>query len=150
MSVWILCQSRLVNRWFGRSDMWDTWSSLFVFGAAAGFFLCCVNENNYVVENSKQIHTWRLTWNIIMKVWKIIFLSKRVICRFQTLIFQVEPPTYQNCLCSSHGPEGRICQTHLFPTFGSNKTWSNDMLDFPLPIVTVSTRIISFLGKGSL
>ena len=144
MSVWILCQSRLVNRWFGRSDMWDTWSSLFVFGAAAGFFLCCVNENNYVVENSTQIHTWRLTWNIIMKVWKIIFLSKRVICRFQTLIFQVEPPTYQNCLCSSHGPEGRICQTHLFPTFGSNKTWSNDMLDFPLPIVTVSTRIISF------
>ena len=25
---------------------------------------------------------WRLTWNIIMEVWKIIFLSKWVICRF--------------------------------------------------------------------
>ncbi len=24
----------------------------------------------------------RLTWNIIMEVWKIIFLSKWVICRF--------------------------------------------------------------------
>ena len=27
-------------------------------------------------------HPWRLTWNIIMEVWKIMFLSKRVICRF--------------------------------------------------------------------
>ena len=28
------------------------------------------------------LHPWRLTWNIIMEVWKIIFLSKLVICRF--------------------------------------------------------------------
>ena len=28
------------------------------------------------------IHPWRLTWNISMEVWKIIFLSKWVICRF--------------------------------------------------------------------
>ena len=28
------------------------------------------------------LHPWRLTWNIIMEVWKIIFLSKWVICRF--------------------------------------------------------------------
>ena len=28
-----------------------------------------------------RLHPWRLTWNIIMEVWKIIFLSKRVICR---------------------------------------------------------------------
>ena len=28
------------------------------------------------------VHPWRLTWNIIMEVWKIIFLSKWVICRF--------------------------------------------------------------------
>ena len=28
------------------------------------------------------IHPGRLTWNIIMEVWKIIFLSKWVICRF--------------------------------------------------------------------
>ena len=27
-------------------------------------------------------HPWRLTWNIIMEVWKILFLSKWVICRF--------------------------------------------------------------------
>ena len=30
----------------------------------------------------KTIHPWRLTWNIIMEVWKIMFLSKWVICRF--------------------------------------------------------------------
>ena len=42
----------------------------------------------------KKIHPWRLTWNIIMEVWKIIFLSKWVICRFHvnlpgcTLILQ--------------------------------------------------------------
>ncbi len=29
-----------------------------------------------------QLHPWRLTWNIIMEAWKIIFLSKWVICRF--------------------------------------------------------------------
>ena len=29
-----------------------------------------------------EIHPWRLTWNIIMEVWKIIFLSKWVICMF--------------------------------------------------------------------
>ena len=28
------------------------------------------------------LHPGRLTWNIIMEVWKIIFLSKWVICRF--------------------------------------------------------------------
>ena len=33
------------------------------------------------------IHPGRLTWNIIMEAWKIIFL-KREICRFQPLIFQ--------------------------------------------------------------
>jgi len=30
----------------------------------------------------KRIPSGRLTWNIIMEVWKIIFLSKWVICRF--------------------------------------------------------------------
>ena len=32
--------------------------------------------------DEKKVHPWRLTWNIIMEVWKIIFLSKWVICRF--------------------------------------------------------------------
>ena len=30
----------------------------------------------------ERLHPWRLTWNIIMEVWKIIFLSKWMICRF--------------------------------------------------------------------
>ena len=29
-----------------------------------------------------ELPPWRLTWNIIMEVWKIMFLSKWVICRF--------------------------------------------------------------------
>ena len=28
------------------------------------------------------VHPWRLTWNLIMEIWKIIFLPKWVICRF--------------------------------------------------------------------
>ena len=41
------------------------------------------------------LHPWRLTWNIIMGVWKIIFLSQWVICRFHVnllgcMAFKVE------------------------------------------------------------
>ena len=35
-----------------------------------------------VISLKRGIHPGRLTWNIIMEVWKIIFLSKWVICRF--------------------------------------------------------------------
>ena len=40
-------------------------------------------SHNYSLYNldNLRLHPWRLTWNIIMEVWKIIFLSKRVICR---------------------------------------------------------------------
>ena len=38
-----------------------------------------------------RLHPARLTWTIIVEVWKIIFLSKRVICRFQPLILQGVP-----------------------------------------------------------
>ena len=46
---------------------------------------CCFNL--FPVEISificiYKLHPWRITWNIIMEVWKIIFLSKWVICRF--------------------------------------------------------------------
>ena len=34
------------------------------------------------IDTPWKIHPGRLTWNIIMEVWKIIFLSKWVICRF--------------------------------------------------------------------
>ena len=47
------------------------------------------NQQNYLSESKRMefhlqesiIHPGRFTW-IIMEVWKIIFLSKRVICRF--------------------------------------------------------------------
>ena len=38
--------------------------------------------------DSMSLPSWRLTWNIIMEAWKMIFLSKWVIYRFQPLIFQ--------------------------------------------------------------
>ena len=34
------------------------------------------------IKEEKAIHPGKLTWNIIMEVWKIIFLSKWVISRF--------------------------------------------------------------------
>ena len=49
------------------------------------------------------LHPGRLTWNIIMEVWKTMFLSKWVICRFQPLIFQP-------CGCT-------LSITKLFPQF---------------------------------
>ena len=69
------------------------------------------------------LHPWRLTWNIVMEVWKIIFLSKWVTCRFQLLIFQgvisftsitwltslLHPPTFLCCLQQSF--TSRQCQT---------------------------------------
>ena len=42
----------------------------------------CMEAPIYLSLPKGNIHPWRLTWNIIMEVWKIIFLSKWVICRF--------------------------------------------------------------------
>ena len=39
-------------------------------------------------KSTQHIHPCRLTRNVIMEVWKIIFLFKWVICRFRPLIFQ--------------------------------------------------------------
>ena len=39
-------------------------------------------------EQFSQPHPEKLTWNITMEVWKVIFLSKWLIGRFQPLIFQ--------------------------------------------------------------
>ena len=40
------------------------------------------------------VHPGGLTWTIIMEVWKIIFLSKWVICRWTMLFFQGVSPTH--------------------------------------------------------
>ena len=37
---------------------------------------------NFEVPAVNQLHPHRLTWNIIIEVWKIIFLPKWLICRF--------------------------------------------------------------------
>ena len=62
--------------------------------AKSFFGRCCIVDSwvSYKHPSSRRsstwkvlkvyIHPWRLTWNIIMEVWKIIFLSKWVLCRF--------------------------------------------------------------------
>ena len=54
------------------------------------------------------LHPWRLTWNIIMEVWKIIFLSKWVICSFHVNLPRCSwwkqftalyPTIYRVCSC---------------------------------------------------
>ena len=42
----------------------------------------CALRAGAIVMKTVDIHPWRLTWNIIVEVWKIMFLSKWVICRF--------------------------------------------------------------------
>ena len=43
---------------------------------------CPEKERNGTKKRNMPLHPWRLTWNIIMEVWKIIFHFKWVICRF--------------------------------------------------------------------
>ena len=50
------------------------------------------------------IHPWRLMWNIIMEVWKIIFLSKCVICRFRVNL----PGCKRKCILDFY-KKCRIC-----------------------------------------
>ena len=59
---------------------------------------CWVREswesNEKCIQKSSRIHPGRLTWNIIMEVWKIMFLSKWVICRFHVNL--------PGCKCNSN------------------------------------------------
>ncbi len=48
-------------------------------------YLTTLNSSEFQSDKNSKIHglhPGRLTWNIIMEVWKSIFLSKWVICRF--------------------------------------------------------------------
>ena len=74
----------------------QSWESVSHWRQGKGFHpfwrLAHIFSNGLVVVKNHQletkdavstcVHPWRLTWNIIMEVWKIMFLSKRVICRF--------------------------------------------------------------------
>ena len=62
---------------------------------------------------SSELHPRRLTWNIIMEVWKIIFLSKWVICRFHVnLPGCINPPKKKNKNASLENQ-----QQHSAPSF---------------------------------
>ena len=63
------------------SQIWSSDLMLFsICGAPAPLENCCTVEEAWEIVLRK--HPGRWTWNIIMEVWKIIFLSKWVICRF--------------------------------------------------------------------
>ena len=65
------------------------------------------------------LHPGRLTWNIIMKVWKIIFLSKWVIYRFHVSLPGCTKPPF---LPKWHWPSNRNQDgPHLFS--GGEKSW---------------------------
>ena len=49
---------------------------------SARAFLSGQPKQSLNLRSSLQVHPGKLTWNIIMEVWKIIFLSKWVIGRF--------------------------------------------------------------------
>ena len=57
------------------------WSLKIVVKGLLIFFLRS-NGTKKNCRNPKILHPWRLTWKISVDVWKIIFLSKWVICRF--------------------------------------------------------------------
>ena len=54
----------------------------------------------YLVFNGiNYLHPGRLTWNIIIGVWKIIFLSKWLICRFHVNLPGCKLPTNWRRIC---------------------------------------------------
>ena len=83
-------------------------------------------------------HPGRLTWNIIMEVWKIMFLSKWVICRFHgnlMLIFQgvwKEKSLLQVLILQSNVLEICYLQTHVSTKRDGCWTWGEvDSSRFP-------------------
>ena len=58
-----------------------------------------LGSKNFMVYFQQSPHNWllinpgRLTWNTIMEVWKIMFLSKWVICRFHVNLSGCKSPT---------------------------------------------------------
>ena len=77
-----------IDRFGGYVFFFTVWCSLVVQVSSClkGFLINIEKQWNFsgmkVLLHFGKLHPWRLTWNIIIEVWKIIFLSKWVICRF--------------------------------------------------------------------
>ena len=103
---------------------------------------------------SQPFHPWRLTWNIVMEVWKIIFLSKWVICRFHVNL----PGCYKPCINHLERGPTTLTWSHTLrgvytlenPTFWT-QTWrfgSDNFSDFNWVIFRWTSR--SFSGVNSI
>jgi len=65
-------------------------------------------ERNMLLMEEIRLHPGRLTWNIIMEVWKIIFISKWVIWRFHVNLpgcNQLKLVTYSHSLQGGKHPQ---------------------------------------------
>ena len=71
-----------------------------------GHWKCFVGRLKRIFVLLGQLHPGRLTWNIIIEVWKIIFLSKWVIC-----MFHVNLP---GCKSDDDNPKGWFVIKHKF------------------------------------
>ena len=79
------------------------------------------------LENPRKVHPWRLTWNLIMEVWKIIFLSKWLICRFHVHFPGCTIFVRQLDGCSFRGP--KLMEINKPPgSFALSSRWG--LLDF--------------------
>ena len=83
-------------------------------------------KNNKWFKATQTVHPWKLTCNPKMKVWKMLFLFKWVIFRFQPLVFRgVVKHTHTQILWDG------IQTTKKFPRFRvSGSTWSSDEMFF--------------------
>ena len=94
-------------------------------------------------QDLSTVHPGRLTWKIIMEVWKIIFLSKRVICRFHVNL--------PGCIGFDiwKNVEIEVFQQNVWKRFprSSNCTtlwnWSREIFDTSLVADRKKDRIIS-------
>ena len=105
------------------------------------------------------VHPGRLTWNIIMEVWKIIFLSKWVICRFHVnlpgcnhlcqvnsqnsnLNFWVHPAVHGD---SPSGPDCGCCVVGIYHpmVFHPGKVWSETWISLIYTYIYIQISFIS-------
>ena len=67
------------------------------------------------------LHPGRLTWTIIMEVWKIIFLSKWVICRFHVNLPGCNSP--ESIISTAYTSGSLTCHLHPSQICSAISAW---------------------------
>ena len=87
-----------------------------------------------------ELHPWRLTWNIIMEVWKIIFLSKWVICMFHVNL----PGCTQNA--SGTVVETTLCNLLALHNLNNVFKDGNDYSDLLVAVICKESKMHPVIG----